>query len=83
MIKWTIEKFKKLISIAREIRRPMTFYVLVSFAAFYGIFFHMIPKDPFTMAGGGVGFLCLLIGANGYYVYLWGKAKLEAEKREE
>ena len=58
------------------------YYVLVSFAAFYGIFFHMIPKDSFTMAV-GMGFLCLLIGANGYYVYLWGKAKLEAEKREE
>ena len=31
----------------------------------------------------GMSFLCLPIGANGYYVYLWGKAKLEAEKREE
>ena len=81
IVGWTLEKTKSLINLAKDIRRPMTFYVLVTAGSFWSLW-SIIPEDLTTLNWGGAfiaGCFTAIVIACCVLVYLFGVARLKVD----
>ncbi len=74
-----LQTSEKLLWITKQVRRPMTFYTLVTFPCLYMIWsiLQIKPEALSIIHAVAIVSLCSLIAAICVLVYKWGKAKLE------
>ena len=82
IVQWSIEKLKQLVDLAKDIRRPMTFYVLATGASFWSLW-ELMPDEGSTAISIGAaifgGLFAAIIITCCVLVYLVAKERLKVD----